>query len=286
MLALPAVVAAAAATTETVRATFENINVDRFAELAKDPKCVVLDVRTRKEYDAGHLRGATNIDVTQPDFQQKVAALDKKTPYLIHCASGVRSRRACQALERKGFAHLYNLEGGIKAWEESGKPVERDGSGSHDAGILKVGQPAPAMAFDSVNGKGRVSLDQYRGKFVLVDFFAGWCPGCIEALPELHKLQKQYADRLVILGVSLDTEKETLQQTIEAQKIDWPVFNDGKIWDNRFFESWVGGAEHAGLPHMTLVGPDGAVVRDGDAADLAKDLERAMSQPIGRKPAK
>ena len=166
----------------------------------------------------------------------------------------------------------------MKAWEKSGKPVERGGADQRDQGILKVGQPAPPMAFDAVNGKGHVNLDQYRGRFVLVDFFAGWCPNCIEQLPELHKLQNQHGDRLVILGISLDTEKETLERTIKEQKIDWPVFYEGKIWDNEFFATWVGGAGHAGLPHMTLVGPDGSVVSDGDPDRIAKDLERAVSK--------
>src|SRR5215472_11525563 len=65
------------------------VGVDEFERLWQD-KNPVLDVRTKKEFEAGHIPGAMNLDVNSPEFTQKVSALDKKKTYLVHCAAGVR----------------------------------------------------------------------------------------------------------------------------------------------------------------------------------------------------
>ena len=58
---------------------------------------------------AGHVPGATNIDVNAADFEEKVAKLDKNKTYLVHCAAGSRSARACKKLEGMGFTELSDL---------------------------------------------------------------------------------------------------------------------------------------------------------------------------------
>jgi rhodanese-related sulfurtransferase len=105
---------------------FKNVGVDEFDKLRTDKGARVLDVRTPKEFASGHMTGAINIDINAPDFQQKVSALEKDKTYLVHCAAGVRSARACGQMSRLHFQNLYNLEGGFKAWEKAGKPVEKN----------------------------------------------------------------------------------------------------------------------------------------------------------------
>ena len=104
---------------------FKNIDVDAFARFASDKQNVILDVRTAREFAGGHIPGAVNLDVTAADFNAKAGALDKSKTYLVHCASGVRSLRACEKLDRLQFASVYNLSGGFRAWEKAGKPVEK-----------------------------------------------------------------------------------------------------------------------------------------------------------------
>ncbi len=104
---------------------FKNLDVAEFAKMAADKQNVILDVRTAKEFQAGHIAGAINLDVMSPDFDQKVATLDKSKTYLVHCASGVRSARACARLEKLDFPKLYNLPGGFRAWANAGEPVEK-----------------------------------------------------------------------------------------------------------------------------------------------------------------
>jgi phage shock protein E len=103
----------------------KNVNVDEFAKLRDGKTNVVLDVRTAEEYKAGHIPGAVLLDIKSPDFQEKVAKLDKSKTYLVHCAAGGRSARACKQMEGLGFSNLVNLSPGFKGWEKAGKPVEK-----------------------------------------------------------------------------------------------------------------------------------------------------------------
>ena len=84
---------------------------------------IVLDVRTAKEFAAGHIESAVNIDWNGPDFEKQAGTLDKSKTYLVHCAGGVRSAKASDKLTSLKFKSVVNLEGGLKAWEKAGKPV-------------------------------------------------------------------------------------------------------------------------------------------------------------------
>ena len=108
------------------KAFVKNIDANEAEKLLKEnKKIVVLDVRTPKEFSAGHIAGATNINFYDADFGKKLAALDKAKPYLVHCAVGGRSAKARELMKAQQFKSIYHLEGGIKAWEKAGKPVER-----------------------------------------------------------------------------------------------------------------------------------------------------------------
>ena len=104
---------------------YANVDANQFDALSKRPNTVILDVRSASEYADGHLPSAVNIDVNSPDFNERVAKLDKSKVYVVHCRSGGRSARACTELTGKGFTSLYNLDGGMTAWIAAGKPVEK-----------------------------------------------------------------------------------------------------------------------------------------------------------------
>ena len=93
-----------------------------FAAALKRPGTVILDVRTPAEFAQAHLPGAINIDVTG-DFAAGMATLDPTRPYAVYCHSGNRSAAAVQAMSSAGFANVYDLDGGILAWQKSGGEV-------------------------------------------------------------------------------------------------------------------------------------------------------------------
>ncbi|HEY7115741.1 MAG TPA: rhodanese-like domain-containing protein [Tepidisphaeraceae bacterium] len=110
---------------EDARPTHKNVNPDEFEKLSREPNTVILDVRTPTEYAAGHIKGSIPISYTAKDFDQKIKELDKSKTYLVHCASGTRSAKACDKLDALNIPKVYNLLGGIRAWEKAGKPVEK-----------------------------------------------------------------------------------------------------------------------------------------------------------------
>ena len=102
-----------------------HVNASAAEKLVKDGKVTVLDVRTPDEYKEGHIAGSKNIDFTENDFEKKISALDKSKPYLVHCAGGGRSKNSLEDFKKLGFQSIYHLDGGFKAWQAAGKPVEK-----------------------------------------------------------------------------------------------------------------------------------------------------------------
>ena len=94
----------------------------------KAPGTVVLDVRTPAEFATGHLPGAQNIDIEGADFATRIAALDKTATYAVYCHSGNRSAMAPEQMTAADFAHVYDLAGGISAWQSMGGPMSMGGS--------------------------------------------------------------------------------------------------------------------------------------------------------------
>lgn len=93
---------------------------------AKAKQVVVLDVRTKEEYDAGHVEDSVNLDFNSPGFEAEVKRkLDPKKTYLVHCATGGRSRRSLPKLQAAGITNLIHLDGGYFAWEEAGCAVKQ-----------------------------------------------------------------------------------------------------------------------------------------------------------------
>ncbi len=95
---------------------FQEINVAEFKEKMKADDAVILDVRTEAELVEGEIPGHQMINFMSADFAQKITELDKDRTYLIYCRSGNRSGRACEMMAGMGFTKLYNLVGGIHAW--------------------------------------------------------------------------------------------------------------------------------------------------------------------------
>jgi len=94
-----------------------------FAAAAKLSGTTIIDVRTPAEYAAGHLAGAVNMDVQSATFVQKIAALDHAKNYAVYCHSGNRSQAAKAAMQQAGLSHVFDLTGGIQAWQSAGGEV-------------------------------------------------------------------------------------------------------------------------------------------------------------------
>jgi Rhodanese-related sulfurtransferase len=94
-----------------------------FAAAAKLPNTVLLDVRTPAEFAGGHLPGAVNLDVESSQFSAQAATLDPTKSYAVYCRSGNRSKVAMTALQQLGITSLFDLSGGITAWQSAGGEI-------------------------------------------------------------------------------------------------------------------------------------------------------------------
>lgn len=104
----------------------KNISIAEAAKIIKtDTNVVVLDIRTPDEFKGGHIKGAKNIDFNDKDFAKKMAELDKSKTYVIHCAAGGRSGRACKQVADMNFKSMLHMNEGFKKWESSGQAVEK-----------------------------------------------------------------------------------------------------------------------------------------------------------------
>ncbi len=93
--------------------------------------------------------------------------------------------------------------------------------------LPRVGKPSPPLKFKAIDGR-EVDLEQLKGKVVLLDFWATWCPPCMEELPHVRDAYERYEKHgLVIIGVSFDVDKARLEEVVKREQIRWPQYFDG-----------------------------------------------------------
>jgi len=119
--------AACGGTSGTAAAIIDTVSPARAAEIIGEGRAglVVLDVRTPGEFAAGHLANAVNLDFYNPGFADAVAALDRETPYVLYCRSDAKSTEVREMMRALGFTEVYEIDGGIVAWVEEGRPFVR-----------------------------------------------------------------------------------------------------------------------------------------------------------------
>jgi len=92
----------------------ENISLKEMLEKIKtNDNVVLLDVRSKQEYEEGHINGSVNIPVYDLEKVEN-SKLNKDSIIIVYCSAGVRSKRAIQTLKKLGYKNLYNIEGGIE----------------------------------------------------------------------------------------------------------------------------------------------------------------------------
>ncbi|CAN2175971.1 PspE Rhodanese-related sulfurtransferase [Candidatus Nanopelagicaceae bacterium] len=97
-----------------------NMNVSEFSKKITEAGVVTVDVRTPGEFMTGHIQGAQNIDFESGNFENEISTLDKEATYAVYCRSGNRSGQAVAIMHDAGFHNVYNLNGGIIDWTNSG----------------------------------------------------------------------------------------------------------------------------------------------------------------------
>ncbi len=159
------------------------------------------------------------------------------------------------------------------------------GCKNHSEG-LSVGQRFPDGVFVDLKGR-EAHLHSFRGKVLLVNFWASWCAPCLQEIPSLVRLQKRIGgESFTVLGVACDDDSRKVKNLVEASQINFPVLIDrkvqcrGKYETSGYPESFVLDKAgrvmsvydpEAGVPIARIEGP-----RDWDAPPWVKQLEQIV----------
>lgn len=165
-----------------------------------------------------------------------------------------------------------------------GSLLEGEGAGNKYASYLKqelagrqnnqVGKTFIDFEMKDLNGQP-VNSGSFRGKYLLVDFWASWCGPCRAEMPSLLAVYHQFKDgSLVVMAVSVDTDEKSWRKAVAQDATDWMNVYDHNAWSSKVVRDY---AVHR-IPQNILIGPDGRIVaKNISALGLTKILTKVQS---------
>jgi thioredoxin len=204
-------------TEQTQPATVVNVDPADFKSKAESGKGIILDVRTPQEIATGTIENASTIDFYAPDFEQKISMMDKSKEIYVYCKAGGRSAQATEILIKNGFTKVYNLNGGITAWQNQGYSI------------------TPSSAKADANIKALTSGEFHKvlelNKVVLADFHTQWCSPCRKMAPVVDELEKTYNGKASVMRIDTDQSKDLAKEYSISGVPVFVIFKNGKeVW--------------------------------------------------------
>lgn len=202
----------------------KNIPSEDFAnQINKTPNAQILDVRTPEEFNLEHIDNAININWLGDSFIENTKSLDKSKPVFVYCKSGARSAKAAGKLQELGFTTIYQLEGGILKWNAAGMSTRAEG---------EQGEAKPSDKIIGMCSQEYAELLN-TDKKVLIDFYAEWCAPCKKMTPYIIKMQKDLADKVLIIRLNAD-ENPTLMKEMKISELPTLLIYENKElkWKN------------------------------------------------------
>ncbi len=173
------------------------ISSKELAALLHSQEGVLLDVRTQREFQNGHIENAGQLNYYALDFKKRLLLLPKGEPIYLYCNTGYRSDRAADFLIENGYKQVYNLQHGIMEWERYDFPVMIDPNA----------QPDTDDKFDPRDFETLLAQNE----LVFIDFYAPWCGPCRNMMPMIDSLKVEYHERIPIIKINADASKRLMR---------------------------------------------------------------------------
>jgi cytochrome c biogenesis protein CcmG, thiol:disulfide interchange protein DsbE len=139
-------------------------------------------------------------------------------------------------------------------------------------------QGAPAPAFNLPSTSGNLKLDDLKGRWVYVDFWASWCGPCRQSFPWMNEMQTKFGDKLRIVGINLDAKRADADKFLAQTPAKFMLAFDDKGDTPKAYKI-------KGMPSSVLIAPDGTVawIHTGFKEGEAKELEEKLAKSISGK---
>lgn len=225
------------------------------------------------------------MDAGQPDQEEMVALyreyVEALNDYIEENLTSPKSILAIMPLQGEDFVKAFNrLSEGAKASfvyplaEQKYGYVNMSLEQERKQQAMASGNtPAPGFTLEDIAGK-QVSLDQFKGKWVILDFWGSWCIWCIKGFPELKEAYTKYKDRLEIIGIDCRESKEAWKAGVEKYQLSWVnVYNpEGSTLTEQY------GVQ--GFPTKAIVDPEGKIrnITTGHDPAFFEKLDALLAQ--------
>ena len=177
------------------------------------PESVLIDVRSPDEFKDGSIPHAININYNDAQFESSIKKLDANKTYFVYCLSGGRSASAVAFMRDNGFKNVYELKGGIMAWQKNNFEIT---SPSHPVAEDKIS----AEQYDAITNSENV---------VLIDFYAPWCGPCRAMSPTVDAVATEYAGKIKVGKLNTDDNPATAMRYQVRGIPTLLLFKDGQV---------------------------------------------------------
>ncbi len=152
--------------------------------------------------------------------------------------------------------------------------IERQREAKKIQGELVEGSKFPDFEVQDIDGKP-LSIGNYKGKIVMLDFWATWCGPCVHELPNVVSVYGKYHDKgFEIIGISLDQDKEKLTSFLKEKNVTWAQYFDGQGWQNKLASKY----GITSIPSTFLLDKEGKIIGVGlRGEELQGAIEKAVA---------
>jgi peroxiredoxin len=195
--------------------------------------------------------------------------------FVKRTAESLTSEQQLKVFDQLGETYRNSVHGkAMKAFILGEDPNDTEASADSNT-FMPVGSIMPDFVQNDTNGNP-VKLSAFRGKYVLIDFWASWCVPCRNVNPQLVKLYEQYKPaNFEVLGVSLDKDKSAWEAAIKQDKLPWQQVSDLRGGENAVAKQFKVNT----IPMSFLLDPDGRIILKGRSL---KVIERELQKRLGK----